>query len=305
MPSANGVIESATRHRNRSAITDHRRTADPARNAGRMRYALCSTSRMSIRHGSTTFPTVSRSPRPHASWRRYARLTLPNWTASSLHAGSGVTEATRNTPRGVRQALTWRFLGGSLAVPWRFPGGSLAVPWRPLGRYGAVRRSILTPDCRATRLARHAVKIVIKGQVRPHGELRAPLTGLPQSSTGPAMRPNRLGQGASGRPVERSCRPSSRDSARHRTAPKIADRAASALLDRHHSLLSPRSAVLRHHPVDVAAHLSVLRLSSVQELSPARIRWHGVPEQAEQEVRVTQRSPRITTSATSREGGSF
>ena len=105
------------------------------------------------------------------------------------------------------------------------------------------------------------------------------------------MRPNRLGQGASGRPVERPCRPSSRDSARHRTAPKIAHRAASALLDRHHSLLSPRSAVLRHHPVDVAAHLSVLRLSSVQELSPARIRWHGVPEQAEQEVRVDSTLP--------------
>ena len=185
----------------------------------------------------------------------------------------------------------------------------MAVPWRPLGRYGAVRRSILTPDCRATRLARHAVKIVIKGQVRPHGELRAPLTGLPQSSTGPAMRPNRLGQGASGRPVERPCRPSSRDSARHRTAPKIADRAASALLARHHSLLSPRSAVLRHHPVDVAAHLSVLRLSSVQELSPARIPLASdgteYPNRPNRRSGLTQRSPRITTSATSREGGSF
>ena len=291
MPSANGVIESATRHRNRSAITDHRRTADPARNAGRMRYALCSTSRMSIRHGSTTFPTVSRSPRPHASWSRYARLTLPNWTASSRHAGSGVTEATRKH------------------APRRSSSPDLAVPWRPLGRYGAVRRSILTPDCRATRLPRHAVKIVIKGQVRPHGELRAPLTGLPQSSTGPAMRPNRLGQGASGRPVERPCRPSSRDSARHRTAPKIAHRAASALLDRHHSLLSPRSAVLRHHPVDVAAHLSVLRLSSVQELSPARIRLASdgteYPNRPNRRSGLTQRSPRITTSATSREGGSF
>ena len=61
-----------------------------------MRCALCSTSRRSTRVGSTTCPPVSRSLRPHRSWRRYARLILPNWTASSRRAGSDVTEgATR------------------------------------------------------------------------------------------------------------------------------------------------------------------------------------------------------------------
>ena len=48
--------------------------------------------------GSTTSPTVSGSLRSHSSCRRFAPLILPNWTASSRRAGSGVTEATRNSP---------------------------------------------------------------------------------------------------------------------------------------------------------------------------------------------------------------
>ena len=59
-----------------------------------MRYALCFTSRMSIRHGSTTSPTVSGSLRPHTSWSRYVRLIFPHSTASNCRADSGVTEAT-------------------------------------------------------------------------------------------------------------------------------------------------------------------------------------------------------------------
>ena len=54
----------------------------------------CFTSRMSIRHGSTTSPTVSGSLRPHTSWRRYVRLIFPHSTASNRRADSGVTEAT-------------------------------------------------------------------------------------------------------------------------------------------------------------------------------------------------------------------
>ena len=75
-------------------ITDRCRTAAPERSAGRMRYALSFTSGMSIRHGSTTSPTVSGSLRPHASWRRYVRLIFPHSTASNRRADSGVTEAT-------------------------------------------------------------------------------------------------------------------------------------------------------------------------------------------------------------------
>ena len=59
-----------------------------------MRYALCFTSRMNIRHGSTTSPTVSGSLQPHASWRRYVGLIFPHSTASNRRADSGVTEAT-------------------------------------------------------------------------------------------------------------------------------------------------------------------------------------------------------------------
>ena len=59
-----------------------------------MRYARCFTSRMNIRHGSTTSPTVSESLRPHTSWRRYVRLIFPHSTASNRRADSGVTEAT-------------------------------------------------------------------------------------------------------------------------------------------------------------------------------------------------------------------
>ena len=72
--------------------TAGRKTAGPERNAGRMRYAPCSTSRMAIERGSTICPTIFRSPRSHTSWRRFAGLILPNWTASSRHAGSGATE---------------------------------------------------------------------------------------------------------------------------------------------------------------------------------------------------------------------
>ena len=109
------------------------------------------------------------------------------------------------------------------------------------------------------------------------------------------MRPNRLGQGASGRPVERPCRPSSRDSARHRTAPKIADRAASALLDRHHfspatQIGSPPPPPGRCRGAPVGAPV-VVGARAVSGSHPARIRWHGVPEQAEQEVRVDSTLP--------------
>ena len=82
----------------RRCTTDHRRTAAPERSAGRMRYALCFASRMNIRHGSTTSPTVSGSLRPHASWRRYVRLIFPHSTASNRRADSGVTEATGLLP---------------------------------------------------------------------------------------------------------------------------------------------------------------------------------------------------------------
>ena len=57
-----------------------------------MRYAPCSTFRMSIKGGSTTCPTVLGSPRSHTACRRFAPLILPNWRASSRSAGSAVTE---------------------------------------------------------------------------------------------------------------------------------------------------------------------------------------------------------------------
>ena len=57
-----------------------------------MRYAPCSTFRMSIKGGSTTCPTVLGSPRSHTACRRFAPLILPNWRASSRRAGSAVTE---------------------------------------------------------------------------------------------------------------------------------------------------------------------------------------------------------------------
>ena len=35
---------------------------------------------------------ISRSPRPHTSWRQFVRLILANWRASSRRAGSGATD---------------------------------------------------------------------------------------------------------------------------------------------------------------------------------------------------------------------
>ena len=64
------------------------------RSVGRMRCAPCSTSRTSIKRGSTTCQTLSRSLRSHRSWRRSAGLILPNWRASSRRVGTGATEAT-------------------------------------------------------------------------------------------------------------------------------------------------------------------------------------------------------------------
>ena len=74
VPSDNGVIVSAARHSSRATITAGCKTAARDRSAGRMRYAPCSTFRMSTKRGSTTFPTISRSPRSHTSCRRFAEL---------------------------------------------------------------------------------------------------------------------------------------------------------------------------------------------------------------------------------------
>ena len=88
----NGAIASAARRSSRGCSTAGRKTAGPDRNAGTMPYGSCSTSRMSIKRGSTTCPPVSRSPRWHRSWRRCASSISPHWTASSRRAGSGATE---------------------------------------------------------------------------------------------------------------------------------------------------------------------------------------------------------------------
>ena len=220
------------RHRNRGAIIHHRGIAAPDRSAGRMRCVLCSTSRMSIRLGSTTCPPVSPSPRPHRSWRRYARLISPNWTASSRRAGSGVTEGDpTGTPAAVVKLSTT-----------------------------TVATEHFSPSLRAG---------------------REPALSRPPLSDSATHAPSANGT------AELLLRSSRRGSDTARVSTHIGG----------------------PPPVAVATHAPAIWPGSVQELPPARIRWHRVPEPtaAAPHTRsgLTQPSPRFTTSATSREGGPF
>ena len=154
--------------------------------------------------------------------------------------------------------------------------------WRP------VFANPLMASATMDRLVHRAVKIVIEGKSYRMDRFVRRSRELPQPSEDRNEAESVRKRGVvpeTTSPAEGPYRPSWLDFSSGtgpKCAPKLADRAISAFLGVRHSLMSPRSAVLRHHRTMSRRTPRRSGLRRFQELSPARIRWHRVPEQGDQ-----------------------